>query len=269
MKTKRFEIKNRHGLKLVIQVDIPENPLYVAIIEPGQGGTIEQKHITAFAEAFLENQFVVVRFDPTNSVGGSGGNITDVTYDSYLEDLEDVIDWTRAQPWFKQPFALCGHSMGAQATAWYAELHPEEVSLLAPMAPVVNYEIYMPTLDPDYRTQWQKNGYVEIPSRSKPGVIKRVGWGVNESLKRYNILPKAGNLTMPVINIVGEKDQPCPPAHQRIFMDVITSQNKKLVIIPAAEHSYRNAETYEYGSELEQVKEALSSWLQEINKLRR
>lgn len=261
MKSEKFEIKNRHGLKLIIQVDTPDSSKNLVFIEPGQGGTIEQKHITAFAEAFLENRFITVRFDPTNSTGESGGNITDVTYDNYFEDLEDVINWARLQKWFRQPFALCGHSMGAQMTAWYAEHRPEEVLLLAPMAPVINWNLYETTLDPDYKKQWQEHGYVDQHSRSKPGLVKRIGWGVNESLKKYDIMPKASNLTMPVINIVGEEDQPCPIRHQQIFMDAIASRHKKLVIIPDAEHSLRNAEIKTYGQEVQKAKEALSSWL--------
>lgn len=263
MKTERFEIKNRQGLKLVIQVDTPANPKNLVFIEPGQSGTIDQKHIEAFAQAFLENDFRTVRFDPTNSLGESGGELVNVTYDSYLEDLEDVINWARTQDWFRKPFAVCGHSMGAQAAAWYAEQHPEEILLTAPMAPVINYELYMPTIDSEEKKQWQEKGYQESESRSQPGVFKRVGWGVNESLKKYDIVPKAGKLTMPVINIVGDKDRPCPVENQQIFMEAVASPNKLLVIIPGAQHSYRNAESDEYGEELPKVKEALSSWLRE------
>jgi pimeloyl-ACP methyl ester carboxylesterase len=158
MKTERTSIKNRHGLKLVIQVDTPDNPKNLVFIESGQGGTIDQIHITAFAEAFLVNNFRTVRFDPTNSVGESGGNVTDVTYD---------------------------------------------------------------------------------------------------------ILPEASKLTIPIINIVGEKDQPCPIKHQNIFMDAIASNNKKLIEISAAEHSYRNAQTQQYGKEVQEAKEALSTWLRD------
>lgn len=261
MKTERAVIKNRHGLKLAVQVDIPDKATQLAIIEPGQGGTIDQVHISAFADAFLGNGYTVVRFDPTHSVGESEGNIADVTYDSYVEDLEDVIDWARSQSWFKQPFVLCGHSMGAQAVAWYAEHNPKEVSLLAPMAPVINHQLYMRTLDEDHKKRWQSIGYVESPSRSNPGVMKRIGWGVNESLKKFDIVLQAGRLTMPVINVVGDKDQPCPLEHQEIFMNAVGSKDKSLITIPGAEHSYRNAESQEYGKEVQEVKTALNDWL--------
>jgi alpha-beta hydrolase superfamily lysophospholipase len=264
MTTEKFTIKNRHGLKLVMQVDTPDNPKNLAFIEPGQSGTIDQKHITAFAEAFLENGFRTARFDPTNSVGESGGELINVTYNNYVQDLEDVISWARTQSWFQQPFAVCGHSMGAQAAAWYAEQHPDEILLAAPMAPVVNYDLYMTTLDPEEKMQWQEKGYQESGSKSRPGVIKRVGWGVNESLKNYDIVPQAGVLTMPLINIVGEKDQPCPVKHQQIFMDAVASPNKKLIIIPGAQHSYRKAGSDEYDQELQETKNTLNSWLHKI-----
>ncbi len=266
MNTKRLEIKNRRGLKLVIQVDEPADPKHLVFIQPGQGGFIEQEHMEAFGKAFLENNFRIVRFDPTNSVGESSGDIKNVTYTNYFEDLEDVINWAKTQSWYQEPFALSGHSMGAQATAWYAEYHPEEVELLAPIAPVVNYEIYIKTLDPDYKKEWQEKGYTITKSRSKPGVVKKIGWDVNESLKDFDLLPMASKLTMPVLFMVGEFDQPCPYENQKLLFDAIPSKNKKFVTIKRAEHSFRNSETGQYGKELEEVKSAMSGWIKEVVK---
>jgi pimeloyl-ACP methyl ester carboxylesterase len=257
----RYTIKNRHGLKLVIRVDTPEDPKELAFIAHGQGGFMGQDHIQAFAEAFLANNFRVVRFDATHALGESDGDIMDVTYDSYVEDLEDVIAWARSQPWFSQPFALCGQSMGAQSTAWYAEHHPEQVSYLAPIAPTINYELWSKTMDPEFLKNWQERGYKEEPSRSKPGLVPRVGWGVGESLKRFDLLPLAAKLTMPVFFMVGEFDQPSPYKNQKILFDLIPSRNKKFIKIAGAEHSFRNNDTQEHGPELQKAKSALVSWL--------
>ena len=87
MNTERFSIENRRGLKLVIQVDTPENSSNLVFIAHGQGGFMEQIHITAFTEAFLDNNYRVVRFDATHALGESEGDIIDVTYYSYIEDL--------------------------------------------------------------------------------------------------------------------------------------------------------------------------------------
>lgn len=259
----RFTIKNRHGLKLVIQVDTPANPESLVFISPGQGGFIEQKHIQVFTDAFLENNFRVVRFDPTHSSGDSEGKIEDVTYTSYTEDLEDVIKWARAQDWFSEPFALCGHSMGAQSTAWYAEHHSSEIKCVVPIAPVVNYDLYMETLDDDYKKDWQEKGYKEMASRSKPGVIKKIGWAVNESLKDYDLLPNVNKLTMPVLFMVGEFDRPCPYENQEIFFDLIPSKNKKIIKIEGVEHSFRNPDGSYSDEKLIEVKDAISDWLKD------
>ena len=261
MKTERFTIKNRHGLKLVIQVEAPEDPKNLVFIAHGQGGSMKQDHIRAFGQAFLENSYRVVFFDATNSLGESGGDLMDVTYDNYVADLEDVIDWARKQEWFQQPFALCGASMGAQSTAWYAEHQPKEVKLLVPAAPTVNFDLWVNTMDSEYRKQWQERGYKDEFSRTLK-IMKRVGWGVAESLKKFDILPLAGKLTMPVLILVGEFDQPCPVKNQIKFYNLIPGP-KKLIKVANAEHSFRNHQTQEHGKELQEAKAALSSWLKE------
>lgn len=261
METERTTIKNRAGLKLVIQVDRPDSAKDVAFIAHGKGGFMGQKHIIAFAEAFEQNGFITVRFDATHALGESEGDMIDVTYDSYVNDLEDVINWARGQAWFREPFSLCGQSMGAQSTAWYAEQHPDEIDLLAPIAPTVNYELWAKTMDPAYLKSWKERGYVEEPSRSKPGAIGRSGWALNESFKKFDLLPNAGKLTMPVFFMVGEFDKPCPEANQKILYDKIPSNDKTFVKIAGAEHSFRNAKTGEHGAELAEAKAALSNWL--------
>ena len=263
MKTERFEIKNRHGLKLVIQVDTPDDAKNLAFVAHGQSGSIREPHIQTFAEAYLENDFRVVRFDATNSLGESEGELINVTYTSYIEDLEDVIAWAEKQPWFIEPFALCGHSMGGQSASWYAEHNPERVMCLAAMAPVVNYELNTKHFDPQYLKEWQQNGYADLPSRSKPGLIKRLGWGVQESLKKYDILKNAGKLSMPVLDVVGEQDINCPPDDQRVFIEAVGSKNKKLIIIKGVQHSYRAPYGYDE-SKLAELKETISSWLCDI-----
>ncbi|MGH7238189.1 MAG: alpha/beta hydrolase family protein [Candidatus Saccharimonadales bacterium] len=187
MSAERTTIKNRHGLKLVIQVDAPKNHANLAFIAHGQGGHMEQKHIQAFTDAFLENNYRVVRFDATHSIGASEGDIMDVTYTSYIKDLEDVINWARQQSWFQSPYALCGHSMGGTSTGWFAKHHAREIQCLAPLSAVINFDVYNDYTRkraPGFMEEWQAKGYFEREGRSKPGAIKRIGWGVAEDLKK-------------------------------------------------------------------------------------
>jgi len=256
----KYTIKNRKGLRLAIQIDVPEQPTRLVFIAHGQKGSLKQKHIQAFTDAFIENGFRVVRFDATHALGESEGDVQAVTYDTYISDLEDVIDWARTQYWFTVPFALCGHSMGAQSTAWYAEQHPEEISLLASMAPTINHDLWSSTRTHEELSTWKNLGYQESISRST-GKSVRVGWQVNESLKKFDILAGANRLTMPVLNIVGEFDQPCPLKNQKIFMDAVASPNKTLVMLPGLEHSYRDEATQEYSDNLDKVTKIIDDWL--------
>ncbi len=260
----RISIVNRNGLKLVIQLDGNTDDSKLVFIAHGQGGFIEQVHIEAFAQAFLANNYRVVRFDATHALGESEGDIADVTYDTYVSDLEDVINWAKQQDWFVSPFALCGHSMGAQSTTWYAEHHPEEVSLLLPMAPVINYDLHTQTMAEDELQAWRQTGIKEMSSRSKPGVKKLLKWQVEESLKKFDILPVAGKLTMPVFQIVGSNDKPCPPKHQEVFMKHVGSSNKQLIVLEGLEHSYREAKTDEWGVGIKKVQELMTNWLKSL-----
>lgn len=262
--SQRLTILNRRGLNVRVQIDGPERSSKLVFIAHGQGGYLGQIHINAFAESFLANGYKVVRFDATHALGESDGELHDVTYDTYVSDLEDVIEWAKNQVWFVSPFALCGHSMGAQSTTWYAEYHPEEVSLLLPMAPVVNYELHASTMTADFLSDWQQKGYKEMASRSKPGVVKRIGWAVEESLKKFDILPLASKLQMPVFMIVGSEDEPCPPKHQRVFINLVGSQKKELIVLEGLEHSYRDAKTGEYGLGVERVQALMTDWLKSL-----
>lgn len=257
----QVHITNQSGLKLHIQVDTPLEPKGLVFIAHGQKGSLQQVHIQAFTDVFLKNSFRVVRFDATHALGKSEGDVEKVTYDTYISDLEDVIDWARTQAWFSVPFALCGHSMGAQSTTWYAEHHPAEVSLLLPMAPTINYDLWESAHSNEEIDDWKRIGYQDGVSRTT-GKMVRVGWQVNESLKKFDILANAHTLTMPILNIVGEYDAPCPVKNQQVFMDAVHTRNKSLIILPGLEHSYRDATSNEYTDSLKQVTHNIDEWLQ-------
>ncbi len=257
----KTSIVNRSGLTLTTYVDAPNQPNGLVFIAHGLGGFANQVHIEAFAQSFLANNYRVVRFDATHSLGESEGELADVTYDTYVSDLEDVIAWAKQQDWFTSPFALCGHSMGAQSTTWFAEHNAQDVSLLLPMAPTINYDLHSSTMPAEFVKQWQQEGYKEMMSRSMPGVVKRMNWTVEESLKKFDILPLAANLTMPVLMIVGSQDNPCPPNHQQIFMEQVGSTNKQLTILDGLEHSYRNDATNKYDEGIHNVQKIITDWL--------
>ena len=173
MQEKTF-IKNHKEQKISVLIEKPENPRGLVFIMHGLGGFKEQPHIQAFADAFKENSFTVVLFDARDTIGESEGKMEDATISSYYKDLEDVIEWSKFQSWYKDPFWLAGHSLGGICIALYAENYPEKIKALAPISTLVSGKLNWETHDPKELEEWKRTGWQESESRSKPGVIKRL-----------------------------------------------------------------------------------------------
>lgn len=243
---------------MVIALERAQDQRGLAFVMHGLSGNKDQPHIQTFAKAFARQGFTVVRFDTTNTFGESEGRYEDATITSYYEDLEDVIEWARSQEWFQEPFALSGHSLGGISTALYAERHPERISLLAPISPVVSGALgiqYKELHDPEKLAKWRKTGWKEEESVSTPGLIKRLPWSHMEDRLKYDLLPDAHTLTMPVLLIVGDKDDSTPPEHIELLYAALPGP-KQLHIIPDAPHTFRTPE------HLHTIEEMMSTWIE-------
>lgn len=255
-------IKNRKGEKICILIEGEENnpPAGggLVFVMPGLGGFKEQPHIIAAAESFLENGFITVRFDTTNSFGESEGKYENATITSYYSDLEDVIDWAATQSWYKEPFVLTGHSLGGICTVLFAEKHPEKVRALIPISPVVSGKLSTET---EYfikiRDDWERTGWLEEESYSRPGEVKRLPWSHVLDRVKYDLIPLAKNLTMPVLIIVGDKDTTTPLEHQKILFEAIPGK-KEIAIIKGAAHSFRHQQN------ISDLKKTISDWIKKL-----
>ncbi|MDO8600452.1 MAG: alpha/beta fold hydrolase [bacterium] len=251
-------INNRRGQKISVLIEKSENQRGLVFVMHGLGGFKEQPHILLYAKAFFENDYTVVRFDTTNSIGESGGAYEDATATNYYEDLEDVIEWTESQSWYQEPFCLASHSLGGMCIALYAERYPEKVKALAPTSTVVSGKLSMDThaYRDDVR-EWKKTGWLVQPSTSKPGVIKRLKWSHMEDRLKYDLVPNVHTLTMPVLLIVGEEDLSTPPEHQRLLYENLPGR-KELHIIAGARHTFREKR------HLEEVSKIFNQWIKSL-----
>ncbi len=235
-------IKNRKGQNVSTLVEQGNDQKGLAFVMHGLSGFKEQDHIQTFANAFKEKGFTVVRFDTTNTFGESDGKYEDATITNYYEDLEDIIKWAEGQKWYQKPFALSGHSLGGICTALYAEKYPEKVLALAPISPVVSGRLSVEAhlkQDPSYIAKWKEAGWREEKSYSKPGTVKRLPWSHIEDRLKYDLLPEADKLTMPVLLITGEKDATTPPEHVQQLFDALPGP-KEFHIIKGAPHTFRD-----------------------------
>ena len=253
-------IKNRKDQKVAVIFEEAEAPKGMVFVMHGLGGYKEQPHLETITESFKENKYTVVRFDTTNTIGESDGDFEDATITNYYEDLEDVIQWSGKQKWYVEPFVLVGHSLGGISTALFAENYPAKVKALAPISTVVSGALSAEAhkrFSPEEFKIWEETGWLEAKSQSKPGVVKRLKWSHIADRLKYDLLPQANKLTMPVLLIVGENDTRTPLDHQKILYNVLPGQ-KELHIIKGSPHTFRDP------AHLQELKNILSQWIEKI-----
>lgn len=256
----KLTIVNRKGQKIALVIETNKIPSGLAFVMHGLGGFKEQLHIAAFAQSFKEKNFIVVRFDTTNTFGESDGNYENSTTTNYYEDLEDVIGWAKTQSWYKEPFYLAGHSLGGISVILYAERFPKKVKGLAPISTAVSGELSVKVAGEKNIKNWEKTGWREEKSESIPGLVKRLKWSHMIDRLKYNILPKADKLTMPTLLIVGDKDNKTPLAHQKMFFDRLSGK-KELHVIKNADHNFRGPR---YEKNLEEIRNIFTNWISKV-----
>lgn len=249
-------IKNRHGLKVAVQIEKPEKPVGLAFVMHGRGGFKEQPYVRTFAQSFLDNNYIVISFDTTNSFGESDGDYGDATLTNYYEDLEDVINWSKTQNYYQEPFVLCGQSLAGLCVALYAENFSDKVKALAPISTAVSGQLSLTGYKPEELAEWKKTGWRTTIGYSS-GKTKTLKWSHVEDLLKYNLLDKAEKLTMPILLLVGELDETHPLAHQEILFQALPGP-KELHVIKGGPHTFKTPE------DLKKVYLVLDKWLKNL-----
>lgn len=256
----KITLQNRKSQNIIGNLVKPDvNIKGTCVLEHGWSGKKEQDHVVAIQEAFRGAGWQVFNFDATNSFNESDGDFGDSRLGLHYEDMEDVCKWVQEQDWFVGPLAVSGHSMGGYAAARYAEDYPEEVALLAPIAPVVSGKLTTESKEarePGMIERWKNEGFLVSESSTTPGLIKRAPYAVHEEWLNHDLLPNAGRLTMPVFLLTGTEDESCPPDHVQKLFEAIPHQNKAFHIIEGAPHTYRTE------ADLKTLRETLGHWLE-------
>ncbi len=250
---KKIFIKNKNGQKISVLIEEPKNKAKgLAFVLHGLGGYKEQKHIEAYAQSFLKKNFTVIRFDARNSFGESDGNYARGTITSFYKDLLEVIKWSKKQTWYREPFWLAGHSLGAITVALYAQNHPKKVKGVAPTSTVISGRLSITT--PKYKNlkEMKRRGWIQ----EKRGV--KLDYKHIEDRFKYDLLKNTHKLKMPVLLITGDKDEGTPPKHQRILYNKLPGE-KELHIIKDAPHTFKNPK------HLSEIKKIFTTWIKKYS----
>lgn len=171
-------INNQQNEKLYVRVDGAENAPYhrLAIVQHGLASNMQHPAVLAAKKAFLDNHYVVISFDGRYSLGESDNRVELVRLKTFDEDLQTVTKWAKSQPFYSEPFALSGHSLGGASILRFGAQHPEMVNFLVPITPVVSGKLWekscMENLT-DFCKHWQQSGSYEYidPQNHKTAVI--------------------------------------------------------------------------------------------------
>ena len=132
------ECRNARGQAIVItddhlnQLADPNCP--VIILAPGYGQTASD--FTALAYYLAQYQFRTLRYDPTNHLGNSEGELQHTTLRSMQHDLEKVIEFVR-QTWPQSPVIVVASDLAARA-ALKTAAHVRPLDLLLLINPVID-----------------------------------------------------------------------------------------------------------------------------------
>ncbi|MFZ4648416.1 MAG: alpha/beta hydrolase family protein [Patescibacteria group bacterium] len=248
-------ITNRNNKKLAVVVEKSEDQKGLAFVMHGLGDSKDSLHIRAFAGCFFDNNYTVITFDAANTYGESEGTFQEANITNYYEDFVDVINWSKEQDFYQEPFVLCGHSLGATASVFYAENYPEEVKALAPFSSVVNANLAKEEYTADQLLDWEKTGWLTEDWGWKEPI--RLKWSYMKEKEKYDLLIDADKLTMPTFIAVGELDNCTPFKHQKILFDKLPCQ-KEIHIIKGSPHTFRDK------NKLQEIKELLSKWIRSL-----
>lgn len=228
----KLSIKNRDGKR--ISLILRKGKKGSVFIIHGHGGFKEQPLVSSISKAFKD--FTTIRFDARNTYGESEGSHEEATVSSFIEDLEDVIIWARKKGIAKGKIVLAGHSLGAMCAALYAQSNTKDIKALVLVSPMVSGKLSLEHLAKKELKLWEKIGWKERRSKSRPGGSVRTPWTYNEDKVKYDLLKDARNIDMPVTIIVGRKDKITPLKHQKMLSKKLTKC--KIFVVEDADHFF-------------------------------
>lgn len=243
-----FFIDTLSGEKIAIQVLRSSNPTgQVVFLEHGLAGFKEEGMIQTAAKAFLDTGFTAVLFDARFGLGESDGPLEQANFTHFIEDIQTVTQWAETQDFYAEPFALCGHSLGAGACLHYAASYADKVSTVVSLSGVISGKLLLDSYTrhkPDFVADWQKNHllYRERPDdKTKNGFISYAH--IQEAMK-YDLRTEAPYITCPVLVICGDRDISSTVEINTALFEKLGGE-KTMEIIPNCGHTYQTPENKE------------------------
>lgn len=234
---KEIFIKNRKGLKMAVRLNIDSDRDKLVFLEHGLGARKEYPHMLVLEEFFAKYGYNVVNLDATNSLNASDSSAEGITFTGHYQDLEDVIEWAKTQNFYKEPFALAGQSLGAEAVMFYAGKNPSKVELVISAAlPWIDGNIEVKV---NKRTEdILKQGFYDQISRST-GRVLRIYKNYLDDVSKYNLTDVIKNVTARIYLLVGGGDSEYHIQNSKRVYEMLNCP-KRLFLLENVPHDLAN-----------------------------
>ncbi len=215
----------------------------VAVILHSASGSSEGRVMETLAEECKKRGLTVVRFDAHNGLGVHEDPSVpiSITATSMLEDLEQVLAWSKVQHWWQEPLVLVGHSIGGLVAALYASQHKREVQELVLFSPTVSGESFVQALkktDPDSIQEWEEKGSrTIIHSLTKEEHLLSYDFVVD--ILRYNLFDICKDITIPT-TLVGSKNDIVAPYEDTVKLSTELKEYATLLTMKNVSHTPKN-----------------------------
>lgn len=229
-----FWIKNKQNEQLYVRVDYPDHTpnQKLVFIEHGLASNLNHQVVDAIKKAFLDNNYTVITFDTRYALGLSGNNVKFARLSTYKEDLETVISWAKNKPFYHEPFALSGHSLGGAAVLQYSAQNPDIVDILVPVTPVISGNLWEASCIKnmtDFCKTWQQKGFFEYTD-SKNHKTAVIPYQIITDTKSYNAYDIASKISARTLLIAAENDNVIAPSDLEKLAQKIKTNGREITL---------------------------------------
>jgi SAM-dependent methyltransferase/esterase/lipase len=239
--TEPIDLLSRSGKKLSVYVDKPKDlasSAGVVIVAPAYGETKEKNILVS--SYFVENGFCAIRFDWSEHVGESEGDICTCTLSKMMNDLVGLVEYQKSVC-AETKIGIVATSLAGRVALKMASLD-KRIAFLVLLAPVVDLRH---TLWMTYREDLVSN----YKRGKRYGILDVLGFNIDaDSFLRdavqndFSDLSKslldAAQIQAPTFICVGEKDSWVRAEDARAVLAAVDTSQKNFLLMPLALHRF-------------------------------
>jgi len=224
----KIDIQNRKNKRLSALFHEPTSQTnkIVIITHSFKGDKDYQPIMREFSERICNDGYAVIRFDCWGS-GESDGEFENSSITTQIEDLEDVIKYSRSIGYSE--ICLIGLSLGTTDSIM---AYDSSIKCMVLWSPVFEHG----HLYEDYKDEILKNGFI-MRERLLTGEKVKCGKAMWQEFKDVRPYERLSEIKCPVLAIIGSEDSHISEDKAKRFMAMIPAEIK-LEVIQGGDHDF-------------------------------